>query len=264
MKRTLLIVAALLITTSALAQTPPSQWLDNDWVKFIEASVTVTLGEQYSRAVAFPAGVGGRFPLVDVYAALSAVGGSTKTALQFHLRTKMVEADENSDAYWRYWAYYVCLTHGTCEDLREIQQATDNYLSSASTDSGTVDYDNIERSIVFVLDASGSMADNNRLEQAKASIRDTLRGLSHDTEVALLVFFDCSDIRKMHRFTTDFASIEAVLPGIQPASDTPLAAAIAAAKAWLAEDALGFERKWLLLSDGEETCNGDPVGAARR
>ncbi len=114
------------------AQTPPSGWLEGDWEKFIEATVTIVLGEQYSRAVVFPEGVGGRFPLVDVYSALSAMGSATKPALQLWLNNKAAEAyaNEDFDQGDRYRAFYSCLTWNACRELAEMQKATQSYLNT--------------------------------------------------------------------------------------------------------------------------------------
>lgn len=95
----------------------PADWCSNDWYQYFESSVQIVLGEGYSA-------VGGKFPIVDVYSALSAIGSSTKTALQFWLRKKMVDAQTAED--WeradRYEAFYTCLTNDDCDALRVLQQ----------------------------------------------------------------------------------------------------------------------------------------------
>lgn len=144
----------------------------------------------------------------------------------------------------------------------------ETFVSRAETLSDTetihVQPSSLQRSIVFLLDASGSMKDDNRMEQAKNSAMRQLSRLSSNTEVALIVFYDCGRIVVEHDFTTNPGEITAILPGIQPSGSTPLAAAIRYAKDYLRTHACGKELDLILLSDGKETCNGDPVAEAGR
>jgi Mg-chelatase subunit ChlD len=122
---------------------------------------------------------------------------------------------------------------------------------------------NVERSLVILLDASGSMRDNNKMVKAKASAEKVLRRLPADTEVALIVFYDCGRIRVEQAFTLDPADVIRILPGIQPSGGTPLAAATKFAKDYMKANASGKQLDLIILSDGQETCGGDPVKAAR-
>jgi hypothetical protein len=121
----------------------------------------------------------------------------------------------------------------------------------------------ITESIVILLDASGSMKENNRMAQAKASARSVLSKITPETEVALIVFYDCGHIVVEQDFTTDPAAISAILPRIQPSSKTPLGAATKFAKNYLKENSRGKQRRLVILTDGEETCGGDPISEAR-
>jgi Mg-chelatase subunit ChlD len=90
-----------------------------------------------------------------------------------------------------------------------------------------------------------------------------LSQVTPETEVALIVFYTCGDIRVEHPFTTDAASVLAQVEAITPSGSTPLAAAITFAREYINANARGAARL-VVLSDGMETCGGDPVAAARQ
>ena len=121
----------------------------------------------------------------------------------------------------------------------------------------------IRHSVVVLIDASGSMRDHDRIGMAKRAARDVLTQVAPDTEVALIVFYDCHDLRVEQHFTTDIAGVLAQVEAIQPRGGTPLAAGITLAREYIAEHARGAPRL-VVLSDGMETCGGDPVEAARQ
>ncbi|TWT45747.1 von Willebrand factor type A domain protein [Phycisphaerae bacterium RAS1] len=121
----------------------------------------------------------------------------------------------------------------------------------------------LQRSLCVLIDASGSMKDNNKMVQAKASAARVLQRLAAGTEVCLIVFYDCGRIVVEHAFTTDPAPLIAILPRIQPSGGTPLAAATAFAKDYMRKHASGATLDLVILSDGEESCGGDPLAAAR-
>jgi hypothetical protein len=121
----------------------------------------------------------------------------------------------------------------------------------------------IAQSIVILFDASGSMSTNKRIDQAKRSTVSVLRQVTPDTEVALIVFYDCNKIVVEQGFTTDPSRIEAVLPRIRPSGSTPLARATTFAKKHIADHASGRTARLVVLTDGQETCGGNPLEAAR-
>ena len=116
-----------------------------------------------------------------------------------------------------------------------------------------------DRSIVIVLDASGSMGEligsTRKIDQAKATAVSTLSALGPDTEVALIVYFDCTDVRLVP-FTTDKNRLIAMVQRVQPRSSTPFRWATAYAN-WYAQNfASSNNRSVIVLSDGLETCGG--------
>lgn len=144
--------------------------------------------------------------------------------------------------------------------------STGNTLSDTETvmaDMSGDDEETVAHSICILLDASGSMRDDNKMDKAKASATRVLKRLDADTEVALIVYYDCGSIRVEAEFTVDKDKVLAILPRIQPSGGTPLAAGTAFAKDYMHKHASGATLDLIVLTDGEETCNGDPIAAAR-
>jgi hypothetical protein len=116
MKNLVAVLAFLccVVASSAFALSKPADWNQNDWVKFIEEGVQIGLGEALSKA-------GSAVPLVDVYSALSGLGGVTKVGMQEWLEGKIAEASDqnNQGLVERYQAYHSCL-NGDCSRLREL------------------------------------------------------------------------------------------------------------------------------------------------
>lgn len=121
----------------------------------------------------------------------------------------------------------------------------------------------VTHSICILLDASGSMRDDNKMDKAKASATRVLNRLGPQTEVALIVYYDCGSIVTEAEFTTDKNKVLAILPRVQPSGGTPLAEGTSFAKDYMRRNASGAKLDLIILTDGEETCNGDPIEAAR-
>ena len=119
------------------------------------------------------------------------------------------------------------------------------------------------RSIVLVIDASGSMGDFNKMAQAKASAKSFLAGVQPGEEVALIAFFDCGDIRLLKGFTRDPASLIPAIDSLAPSGSTPLAASIRFAGRYMCQAATAPEGQIIVLTDGGENCGGNPVEAAK-
>lgn len=120
-----------------------------------------------------------------------------------------------------------------------------------------------DESIALLLDASGSMADDGRMDKAKAAARDVIGQMKGNVEVALIVFFECGDVRTVTEFTRDPAPLLAALEPILPSGGTPLAEGIGYAKEYLRTKGTGTARRLVVLTDGAESCSGDLVGAAK-
>jgi hypothetical protein len=119
----------------------------------------------------------------------------------------------------------------------------------------------VNRSVILVIDASGSMADNGKIEQARAAAKSLVESMGGGQEMGVMPFYDCGSIA-WTPFTTDFASLGGIIDGIQAAGSTPLGAAIRAAGTRMAQEASGKEGVIVVLTDGGESCGDNPVDAA--
>jgi hypothetical protein len=135
-----------------------------------------------------------------------------------------------------------------------------------------------DRSIALVLDASGSMKamlpdGATRMDAAKTAVARLVTTLAPRTRLALRVYGDqsstakkdCKDTRLLGAFGAVEANGSAIAGqarGIQPQGYTPITYAITlAAQDLSAEEA--SSRAVVLVSDGKETCQGDPCAAAK-
>ena len=118
--------------------------------------------------------------------------------------------------------------------------------------------------IVLVIDTSGSMRANNRLEQAKTAAKGFVdRKLAND-QIALVTF--SNEPRVAVNFTSDPGPLVTAIDGLQPAGETALWDGVRTGSNLLAEraDLLPY---LVVLSDGADTVSqsaaGDAFGSAR-
>lgn len=135
--------------------------------------------------------------------------------------------------------------------------------------------------IEVILDASGSMGADaggeTRMEQAKREIQSFLSSAPEEANVSLRVYgyegtgddadkdMSCAAIDEVYeRGSYDEAAFQEALDQFEPAGWTPVAGALESA-AESFKDLDGEENTNLiyLVSDGIETCDGDPVAAAK-
>ncbi len=125
-----------------------------------------------------------------------------------------------------------------------------------------------------VLDSSGSMAaadpsGGTKMEAARAALAGVVDALPEGAVVGVRAYGGtyedqargCTDTRLVVPMgALDRTAARRALDGLQPKGYTPLAASLQAA----ADDLRGEgPRRVLLVSDGEETCGGDPCEVAR-
>lgn len=129
----------------------------------------------------------------------------------------------------------------------------------------------VKKSVMFVLDASGSMdetepgATQTRFAKAKRDLLNALASHGSQTETALIVFHGCGNVLVNHKFTRDAKLIRQALAGVTPSGGTPLAEATDAGYTYMHDHALATgARRTVVLSDGGESCGGDPVASAGR
>jgi len=117
----------------------------------------------------------------------------------------------------------------------------------------------VANSIILLFDASGSMDENSKIDNAKAAAKNFLAGqIKADDEVALIVFYDCGNIVVEQPFTTDKSALTSKIDAISPSGGTPLYEAISFARDYMSQNARGQKKKILQFTDGEETCGGGP------
>jgi Mg-chelatase subunit ChlD len=146
----------------------------------------------------------------------------------------------------------------------ETDPAKEDVLYEESEAAVKLPPEQLEKSTVFVIDASGSMG-GAKLASAKEAVRTALSGYmgkENKEEWALYAFFDCGSIQLLQGFTRDPARVTAQL-GFDASGSTPIAASIRAARGYLLRAARGKTGRIILLSDGGENCSGTPVEEAK-
>ncbi|MGD9780683.1 MAG: VWA domain-containing protein [Kiritimatiellia bacterium] len=124
---------------------------------------------------------------------------------------------------------------------------------------------------MFVLDASGSMAGTagaqTKMEAAKAVLAQVVPAVAPEVKIGLAAYGhrrpdDCSDIEILvPPGNEDRAAVMARIAAMQPKGMTPIAAAATqVAELLKGKDA---ETTIVLVSDGQETCGGDPCAVVK-
>lgn len=139
--------------------------------------------------------------------------------------------------------------------------------------------------IFLALDASGSMAGSagakSKMQVAKSEAHAFLRDLHNTAKVSLVVYGhrgdgtderkaeSCQTIEMVHSFASKKAALTTSINQLQPAGWTPLAGVLDFIRKEVAQlDKPAGDKQTVpvvyLISDGKETCDGDPVEAARK
>ena len=122
------------------------------------------------------------------------------------------------------------------------------------------------RQVLLILDASGSMwgqiGGKAKIAIAKEVMSDLIQQLPSDLQVALMVYGhrhkdDCEGVEVMFPFEPlDRNQLVAGIHAIRPKGKTPIAHSISLAADEIKKTGQGGTI--ILVSDGEETCDGDP------
>ena len=121
----------------------------------------------------------------------------------------------------------------------------------------------VQQSLVFILDLSGSMA-GSPLAEAKAALSDVLgKPTEKVQEYALTTFGGCSGVQVPVPFTPDAQEVVSYSAGLSTGGGTPLAEALRRSQHLALDEASSEDILLVLLSDGEESCDGDPVAVAQ-
>jgi hypothetical protein len=121
-------------------------------------------------------------------------------------------------------------------------------------------------SFMIILDTSSSMGDmidgDVKIEIAKDVILDLLDNLAEDSLVGFRTFGGCGSSRLVAPIAAlQRDSLKVEVESLEPGGATPLALALEMAKGDF--EAVPDPKLILLVSDGVETCDGDPVAAAK-
>ncbi len=131
------------------------------------------------------------------------------------------------------------------------------------------------QSVLLILDTSASMAHKAKgahipkIDAAKDALKKVLlSSKAKEMGWALMIYEGCSRTPVIAPsgggFTHDKNRILSTLPAFKPFGSTPLALSILNAGRYLRNQAADRSVQIVLLSDGMETCKGDPVAAARK
>lgn len=123
-----------------------------------------------------------------------------------------------------------------------------------------------EPEVVLIVDGSGSMKEpfpgaSSRIDMAKRSVDNMVRGLPPGIDVGLIDFQSCNNVRR-DKFYGDAERGQLIgeVNNLSPWGGTPLARSIERAGNIVSGD---VESVIVVVSDGEESCGGDPCAAAR-
>lgn len=130
------------------------------------------------------------------------------------------------------------------------------------------------RDFVIVLDASASMKDStetgmSKWDSAKQAATDLIAAIPNGRRLAFIVYGNdqakrCQSVELIRQLTmideNGKKALVAKINSIAPAADTPIGAALGMAKGLVANT--NELTKVILLTDGMESCKGDPVAEA--
>jgi Ca-activated chloride channel family protein len=133
--------------------------------------------------------------------------------------------------------------------------------------------------VVVAVDGSGSMAGRvggrTKLELAREATAAFVDGLPADVQASLLVFGQqgdnsdagkaksCAGIDVLAPMSRDRGALSAAIGQVRAVGWTPLAAGLQRAQAQFSASSTPGDQVIYVVSDGLETCGGDPVAAAR-
>jgi len=114
----------------------------------------------------------------------------------------------------------------------------------------------VDQSLILLLDTSGSMGDNNKMENAKQAATDAVKSLGATTEVALISYDGgcAGGWRVVQDFTTNHQSLINAITALRPGGGTPTAPAVGFANDYLQKNGHGKAGQIMLMTDGQNDC----------
>lgn len=170
-------------------------------------------------------------------------------------------------------------------DFLEVELGYDPFVddcapATCSMDAGGGSALSQEQNILLILDASGSMAEAaggfTKMEAAKEAISDYVLITEDLVNIGFMVLGhkgdnteagkpeSCAGVELLSPIgATTGEEIATVMSTLEPTGWTPLAGALTAAEGVFA-DRIGAANKVILVTDGLETCGGDPIAVAEQ
>lgn len=204
---------------------------------------------------------------------LSACGGKPDTDANSETATDIASTDLPRTAR-EYVDSFITEDPNRCFGTVELEKAA---LEKRDNPVGT---SVLPTRVIIAIDGSGSMAGRiggeTKLALARQAALGFIDGLPSKVQASLLVFGQqgdnseagkaksCRGIDVLAPMSTDRAGLTAAVHQVRAIGWTPLAAGLERAQALLDTAAKPGEQVIYVVSDGEETCGGDPVAVARR
>lgn len=126
--------------------------------------------------------------------------------------------------------------------------------------------------ILFILDGSGSMWGQidakAKIETAKTTMASLLDSTPADARIGLMTYGttskkSCTDVTVLNPVGADRGAIKQSVAGLTPLGKTPIDLALAMGVKTLADtEPVDTQKSVVLISDGIETCDGDPCSVA--
>jgi len=186
-----------------------------------------------------------------------------------------------------YTKYFTDADQDKIADFVETAIGTDpaknDCLAQAGCGESQVDPFKTEvKNVLFILDSSGSMAQTlstgeTKMEAAKTALKNHIAGIDPDYNVGLEVYghqgsnnttdkpVSCAGIETLYPLgAIDKDKFNQSVDSFSPTGWTPIAGSFLYAKDNIFKGKEYDKNFLVLVSDGEETCDGDPVAAAKQ
>ncbi len=153
-----------------------------------------------------------------------------------------------------------------------------NVQTGGEANGSSARVDPQKKNAVIIVDASGSMnkvlGSQTKLDLMKSSVGTLLDKMSPDTNLDVIAYghkgsnseadkpLSCAGIEELSKLGESAEQLASDVNALQAKGWTPLAASLEKAKAILAQYPKG-DNEVFLLSDGEETCGGNPALVAK-
>lgn len=134
--------------------------------------------------------------------------------------------------------------------LQRLAEVRARLAGAGGTDAG-----GLRRSILFVVDVSGSMA-GRKIEAARKAVADLVGRAPGGTEEWAILAFSNHNVLEVQAFSQDAEQVRRSAASLQAAGDTPLRYAQAKGAAYLMKNGRAPQGSLVILCDGDDNCPG--------